>query len=269
MNFEKLEEFMLTGKKMAHSIYDEKKMAKQVKVKTNYIRVGVGENNKEEKKLKEKANFVFPQETDTLFWCFYILQNGYDSYIELANKNIVLEKNLKINHIENLRKNKNVIKAAKLAPLTHVENYLANESKTDIKTFFVLCLVHKINFVYLHKNTYCLMNNIESDDSALDLSLFHVLKKTDDSVKYGVFQNENYENEKNEKIKSYMNSYFHIENISKPMKAMSSYKISELVDVATKLGLVTLKNDSKNEEKKEKTKTKTKKEIYESIIQYF
>ena len=58
-----------------------------------------------------------------------------------------------------------------------------------------------------------------------------------------------------------MSMHYNIENMSKPIKALSSYKVSELVDIAKKLGIETL-NKTTN-------KQKNKNEIYESLIQYF
>jgi hypothetical protein len=52
-----------------------------------------------------------------------------------------------------------------------------------------------------------------------------------------------------------------MDNVDKPIKSVSAYKVSDLMDICNKLAIVT-----KNEET---GKNKSKSELYESIIQYF
>ena len=54
---------------------------------------------------------------------------------------------------------------------------------------------------------------------------------------------------------------FKIENIEKPLNALSAYKVCELVDFCSKLD-ISIVNEKTN-------KKKTKNELYESLIQYF
>jgi 3-oxoacyl-ACP reductase-like protein len=82
------------------------------------------------------------------------------------------------------------------------------------------------------------------------------VKRNDVPSKFGIM-----ENEKPEKIKEYMDTLYKIENISKPIKGLSSYKVSELVDMSKKLGLETINNTT--------NKQKTKNELYESLVQQF
>jgi hypothetical protein len=261
MNIEKLEEFMLTGKRLATTF---RKISLNTNTKTsantnkNFEKPKL--NPKVEEKIDTKREFVFPVQKDSLFWCFYIMKHGFESYENLENINIVVEKKLKIECVELLRKNKQLIKAKKIAPLTHIENCLANENKIDMKTFLALCVISNLSMLYLDKKTYFLLNlhEVEDDNSDFDYESFHIVKRTDDPLKYSVYLNDA---DKVEKIKECVNANYKIENMSKPIKALSSYKVSELVDIAKKLGIETI-NKTTN-------KQKNKNEIYESLIQYF
>ena len=64
-------------------------------------------------------------------------------------------------------------------------------------------------------------------------------------------------------IVSCLDIVFHdkLDNIDKPIKSMSGYKISELVEICEKLAIDTVN--------KETNKPKCKKDLYEAIIQYF
>ena len=63
-----------------------------------------------------------------------------------------------------------------------------------------------------------------------------------------------------ESTNSIKETLYKIENINKPIKAESAYKVQDLIDICSKLGI---------EINIETGKKKTKKELYELIIQYF
>jgi hypothetical protein len=200
-----------------------------------------------EKNIKERMNMFSPKQKDTLFWCFYILKYGEQTYEMLENINIVLEKRLKIVYVEKIRKEKQIVKSYKFATLTHLENQLVNEEKIDLNTFFTLCVIENINVLYVCKKTYfeLLMN----DDKV------HIIHRLDNYSKYG------YEGIEQTKIELYRSTLFKVDCVEKPVKSISSYKVSELVEFCTKLGIeICVKDTNKN---------KSKKDLYESLIQYF
>jgi hypothetical protein len=197
--------------------------------------------------VREKSNVFTPIQKDTLFWCFYILKYGETNYEMLDNINIVLEKKLKIEYIAKIRKEKQIVKSYKFATLTHLENQLANEEKIDLNTFFTLCVIENINVLYVCKKTYfeLLMN----DDK------IHIIRRLDNYSKYG------YEGIEQSKIELYRSTLFKVDDVEKPLKSISSYKVSELVEFCSKLGIEIYVKDT--------TKSKSKKDLYESLIQYF
>jgi hypothetical protein len=200
-----------------------------------------------EKNIKERISTFSPKQKDSLFWCFYILKYGEQKYEMLENINIVLEKRLKIEYIEKIRKEKQIVKSHKFATLTHLENQLANEEKIDLPTFFTLCVIENINILYVCKKTYfeLLMN----DDK------IHIIHRLDNYSKYG------YEGIEKSKIELYRSTLFKLESVDKPIKSISSYKVSELLEFCSKLGIEIYVKDT--------TKSKSKKDLYESLIQYF
>ena len=196
---------------------------------------------------KEKSNTLIPTQKDTLFWCFYILKYGETNYEMLKNINIVFEKKIKIEYVEKIRKEKQIVKSYKFATLTHLENQLANEEKIDLNTFLILCVLENINVLYVYKKMYfeLLMN----DDK------IHIIHRLDNYSKYG------YEGIDQHKIELYRSTLFKIYNVEKPVKSISSYKVSELIEFCDKLGIEILIKDT--------NKNKSKKDLYESLIQYF
>jgi hypothetical protein len=196
---------------------------------------------------KEINSMFVPKQKDSLFWCFYIIMNGQYKYDMLEHINVVIEKKLKIEYIEKIRKEKQIVKKYKFATLTHLETVLANEDKIDLSTFLTMCVIEGINILYICKKTYfeLLMN-----DDSKNYVIQHL-----DKNKYG------YEELiVKSKFDSFKANLFQIDNIDKPVKSISSYKVSELIDFCNKLGIEIINKDNKS---------KSKKDLYESLIQYF
>lgn len=212
-------------------------------------------NNKKTKQENEKITasngsqtLFIPKDNDTLFWCLYIIKNGLTNYSQLLNRNLIVEKKFKIDYVERLRKEKQLIKQFKFDTMTNIENRLVNESKIDINTFFTLCVLGSLNIFFIKNKTYYELNMNDSNK-------IYVIKYLKDKDKYG-FEEMNKDN-----LDDLRNKYYKVDNIAKPIKAISAYKTQELIDICKKLEIETL-NDGK-------TKNKSKQELYESIIKYF
>lgn len=167
-----------------------------------------------------------PEERDSLFWSFYILKHGIDQYENLHQRNIVVEKNIKIEYIERFRKNKALLKEHKCGPISHVENFLLNERTIDMKTFQALCILENISCIYLFEKCFFEINVNEDD---IGISKFGMIAKQKYPEKYGYVESCD--------IIHIRNTKHHVDNISKPLKAMTSYKLDELIELCKKLQL--------------------------------
>jgi hypothetical protein len=210
--------------------------------------------------VKKDVNHIFyPKQKDSLFWSFYIMVYGDVAYELIQPINLVSEKKIKIEYIEKIRVNKVLLKQHKYATLTHIENQLLNEQRIDIKTFFSLCVLEKMNVFYIHKKTYYDLvinkddNNIDTNNSTFIL-YSSTNPKINNHIKYG------FELGISEKIENFKKEFFHIENLEKPIKTISAYKLNDLLEYCKRLGIETMNQNNK---------TKNKKELYESLIQYF
>ena len=205
---------------------------------------------KQNKIIREQI--FIPNQQDSLFWCFYIIKNGDVKFETLNNKNSLLAKQMKIEMVDLIRKNKDVVKLYKFDTISNIESNLANEINLSVKVFFTLCAIENINVIYLKKNTYyeMLMN-----DSNIIYVVHDIQSQTKYSNKYG------YELATEEQLNKIRNTFFKLESIDKPIKAISSYKLDDLIVVCNKL-VININNNITG-------KQKNKKELYESIIQYF
>lgn len=165
-----------------------------------------------------------PEEHDTLFWSFYILKNGIEQYNSLVQRNVVVEKKIKIQYIEKFRQNKTLLKEHKCGPITHIENFLLNERNIDMKTLQALCILENISCVYLFEKCFFEININEDDIGSSKISM---IAKQKYPQKYGYVDSCD--------ISHIRNTKHHVDNISKPLKAMTSYKLNELIELCKKL----------------------------------
>ena len=213
------------------------------------------EKQEKQESTKKAGGIFYPRKKDGLFWCFYIMKYGMDAYNELYEKDvtIVVEKKIKIEWIEILRNKRGVLKQHRTAPLAHIENALLNEHKIDIKTFIALCVVENLSLMYVHNKTYYEMNVYADIDKEIATPQVHVIIQKDQPLKYGIVMDALTEYSP-QKIRS---TYYKIDNINKPLKAISSYKYDELYDICDKLNIL---------QKLDQGKRTTKQILYEGIV---
>ena len=249
---DELQDFMFNEENIKSylSIRNEYNTNKQIETNNKQIDNKQIDNNKIDNEEKKKSSMYFPNHQDPLFWCYYIMANGDVKYEMLQNKNFLLAKQMKIELVDKIRKNKDIVKMYKFDTLTGIESNLANDATINSKIFCTLCAIENINIIFIRKNTYfSLMMN--------DTDIVYIIKEVEAKSKY-VFKY-GYEIINKEKVAIIVNDLYKIENINKPIKCESAYKVQDLINISSKLGI-----ELNNEDKK-----KTKKEMYELIIQYF
>ena len=205
-----------------------------------------------QKTITKKHELFIPHEQDTLFWCFYIMKNGDANYESLYNKNVLVAKQLKIDFVSIVRKHKDTLKIYKFDTKSNIESNLANDNNINSKTFLSLCAINNLNVIYIRKKTYyeLLMN---------DTNIIYIIHEIPSQNKYN--NKYGFEMATEETLDNIKKTLYKVENVNKPIKALSSYKLHELYDISTRLAIETIH--------KETGKTKTKNELYETIIQYF
>jgi len=202
--------------------------------------------------VSKKSSIFCPKENDSLFWCYYIILNGDTSYEMLNVKNVLVEKSHKFEYVTKIRTNKQIVKTYKFDTLTNIESNLANDELINIKTIMSLSAIDRINIIFISKNTYfeLLMNDDKPIYVIREIALQSKYKK-----KYG------YEMADKKQLEEIRKTLYRVETLDKPIKALSSYKVQDLIDICNKLAIEVIN--------KETGKTKTKNELYESLIQYF
>ncbi len=184
----------------------------------------------------EDPDFFYINKNDQLFWCFYIIKNGYDNYEINKNNSFYLEKSIKINSIEKLREKKELLKINKLK-LNDIENELANEKIISIKGFIALLLINDLNVFYVGDSIF--YKFISNNDKQI-----YIVKYNKQIKKLGLSINDN--NDTKQYIKNITETKMELFDITKQIKGISSYKLGELQDICYKLKINVKDNDNKN-----------------------
>ena len=192
-----------------------------------------------------------PKQKDSLFWCFYILKNGFFNYeMEINNQYFVVEKKEKFKYIELLRKNKDILKIHKIKPLTELEDDLANKDKISIKTFFALCIFENINIL--------LVNNRKINELLCsDIEPINIVHRNNKTYEHSIELDPT-----NEIIQKYRDTYYKMSSFEGTLKGIGSYKLEELIELCIKLNIniEALKVEEKGKQKM------TKKDIYNLLV---
>ena len=262
-----IQDYMFTSKNLTrytkHMIQIElkpKSSLKNIQRDKNYDKDKDKDKDKRivQKYITEKCNtekkvidsIYRPKQKDSLFWCFYILKNGYSNYeMEINNQYFTVEKTEKFKYIDTIRKNKDILKIHKIKPFTELEDDLANKERISVKTFFALCVLENINVLLVDKRKIFELTCVDIDDTH-PVNIIHRNNQT--------YEHHIELNATSDILQKYRETYYKLNNFDSTLKSMGSYKLEELTDLCKKLNI--------NIETSVDKKKKTKKDIYELLV---
>tara|TARA_B110000285_G_scaffold12811_1_gene12729 strand:+ start:4507 stop:5250 length:744 start_codon:yes stop_codon:yes gene_type:complete len=232
-----LEPFMLTNKRLALCV--------KANMSDNQIKKAKPKENME----KKHPSMFVPSQEDKLFWIFYVMTKGFDDYnLHQYTNQFTEEKKIKFKYIDKIREKKALIKSHKIQKIYECESDLINEKAITMKTFHVLCIIENIPFVYFTKNSY-----YEFIPSA-NVQTPNIIHKIKDYFAYEI--------NKAELIPMYKSPRYNIANYDKPIKAISSFKGDELLEIAKFFNI-----NSHDVNGKKKTKQILYQEIYDVLTE--
>lgn len=179
---------------------------------------------------------------DLLFFYWCIISNQKFDLHQFNNS--VKVKQYKIEVAESIKNEKNKIKEFKISSLINMEEQLVSDNKINIFTFCVLSSLTTNNVVV--SNNFNVAFKIINNDSE---KIFFVKKNINDN-------NYNHIEEINTFDK--LPKLYFVENIKKPIKSITNYKLMELKTIYSILMNCLIESIGK----------KNKNELYEKIIQH-
>lgn len=196
------------------------------------------------KKQMIHSNYFFPEiDEDYLFWCWFIFSKGINEFyieteMQINNSKFSLKKNVKISLIEKLRNDKKKLKQRKIK-LTNLENNLLYSEKLNLETFIALISLEDCNMVFVNDKLYYELYN---DTNKKTVYLYQT------GEKYGICTTDPFPDCATLKTNKMV-----VENINKPLKAISAYKADEIRELCKKFNIDIMKSDKR---------FKTKRDLY-------
>jgi len=234
---------------------------------------------KEKQVQQEKTTFnnadtrpFTPSQKDKLFWCFYIIIHGYEEYEMNRSTSFSVEKRIKIEAVEKLKTIKTKLKELKLKR-TELEDELVHQQMITVKGLYALCLIHDVSITYIYNRKYCELNKT---DTTSKRAIIIQNEKREDSLRSTTSASSttnasssttNASSSTTSAVddafyKKIQEEYWYIENIQKPLKAVSAYTLKELQDISQRLHIeLCITQDSKS-------KSKSKSKLYQEILQH-
>jgi hypothetical protein len=190
--------------------------------------------------------------SDSLLWIAYIMIYGLEKFETIEN--YYTESNtFKFDLVEMIRKNKPILKANKIK-LSGLEENLVHKPFIHLETMQAIVLCKNISLCIVQERKYYEIQNGASSGGAIieKIKGKYILYACPEKIK-------------NEYLQYIRENYWLMESISAPIRPISAYKLQDLIDISTKLGLPVVniipgKFGSIGTEKR-----KTKPELYEAI----
>jgi len=214
------------------------------------------ENESLDENKKQKDEYIEPRQHDTLFWCLYIINHGYNDYIQI-------DRNYGVKELEEKQKIFNFLKATpskmkntnyKITNIALQEiqsEMMTVQKQTSMQSMIAMLVYYNINLLivdasektmlefWVNKEDIPSMNTKTTSDGAST----YVLHKS----KMGKYKLQ-MENIATYKIYEMKEKYVVLDTYLKPLKSMTNYKVEELEEIAKKLGVY---NENKKYKKAE------------------
>ena len=189
-----------------------------------YVVIGTTGMEKEKCIEKPSSYFFNIKEKDKLLWAFYIMLNGEDEYKYLKTK-FVADKEIRIKSVEKLHKMSNVFKQHKLNK-GRIESELSSDALLSLEGFFGLCIIHNLSAMFIKKNCYCELYGVGDTDNP------YLIEEVENGIGIHIFKNKDSSIEMARDIRK---TKWKMENISSPVKSISSYTLAELLEIYNKI----------------------------------
>jgi len=196
----------------------------------------------------KQAERILPKQSDTLFWCLFIIHFGYPEYIEVDRnygvKELEMKKQIGDFITKNPHKMKNTnVKLTKVAVQEILSELLTSQKDTSMNCMMAILVFYNINVILVNSAKKVMLEyiaNTETSEDSEEIIPTYVLYK-DTYNKYTLCSHP-LDQSQIEDMKSTMVC---LESYNKPLKAASHYKVEDLEDMAKKLGIFDMKKKYK------------------------
>jgi hypothetical protein len=211
------------------------------------------QNPEKQNSEKHKSEFWIPSKQDTLFWSIFITENGFEEFYQIGHSygNRILEEKFKVaNWIKNSPKSlkESNLKFTNDSIKETISEFMV-DSIISFKGVAALSIYYKrpIFLVNSERKIYMKfdLQNKHSDEEENPIYIYyHDFLRG--QIKYKI---------RTDNFKPELTDFFCLENYQKPLKAISNYKVDDLLEIANKVGYVL-------------ERKLTKPELYNKLMEY-
>ena len=200
-------------------------------------------------KVEQKMEHIKPNLIDSLFWCLYIINYGYNDFLQINRNHRVKQLEIQSQVIDKIQKDKNCMKNTNFkftnVAIQELTSDLITISKAiNYNTALSLCVLYNINIYIIDNSKGVYIKLISNTDIELPTYAIYREKLNTYSVDIEALTAD--------KITA-LENLICLESYLRPLKTISNYKIVELTELANKFKLL-------EEDKKYK-----KQELYELV----
>lgn len=190
-------------------------------------------------KPKPIMDLIIPNQKDTLFWCLYIIANGYNDFQQITRNHRVRQLDVQKMVIDHITKDKSVmkntnIKFTNVAIQELLSDLLTISKHINYQQMMSLCVFYNINIYMINNEKNVYLKFISNTD--IELSTYAIYRNQNNIYSVDV------EPITNDKLYN-IEKMICLESYLRPLKTISNYKIVELTELAKKLDL--LEDDKK------------------------
>jgi hypothetical protein len=184
--------------------------------------------------LITRPSQYYPKKPDSLFWCIYIAVHGYKEYNQISHRysNVEIEEKQKM--MELMKKTPNTMKNTD----RKITKVLAQEIMSDFMTNKRITMDMLLIYAIYHNKKIVLIN---VDENKLPNKYYIIFSSQNYSETIIIYKKNNFYglemNYNEENLQNILTNLFCVEQIDKPLKAISNYKIDDLEKIAYKLNV--------------------------------
>jgi hypothetical protein len=184
-----------------------------------------------------------PVQSDTVFWCVYTFVKGYSDYLMIGSRyaNHELEEKQKL--FAFFKKCPKVLKTTN-CKITNAQvdeilsEMLCMQDQMSFLGILALVVYYKINILLVHETkkiylSFCLIDDDTEESSNVSKKTCVLYKHPKSNKRYKMRMYD----EELETISNIKETMLCLESYMKPLRAISTYKVSELEEIADKLGI--------------------------------
>jgi hypothetical protein len=189
--------------------------------------------------------FIWPRQTDTLFWCMFIIAHGYNEYIQVGRNYGVRELAEKQRVLEFIKTHRTEMKATNIR-MTNIaiqeiqSELMTSQRDTSMMALVALAVYYRVNLIIMGINEKCMMEiRSSSDDEGIPTYLIQKMAQG----KYKIRP----ENLSRTRMETLRREVVSLHSFEKPLAPMSAFKVADLQELYTKLGFSDTKKVGKAE----------------------